>query len=268
MTDLVACDLDRTLIYSAKAFWLETPDPLAPRIVVAELYNGVPISFLTRASEDLLLALRALAEFVPVTTRTVAQYQRVQLPGAVPSFAVTSNGGVILVDGVPDAAWGAAVRHRLSEEAAPIGEVTALLADHSAAAWITKLNNAENLFVYAIVDRELMPAAWLAALEARCLGLGWTVSVQGRKLYCVPNPVTKSAAVAEVRRRLGAARVLAAGDSLLDAPMLEQADLAFRPAHGELHDAGFTAPNLTVTAATGILAGEELLRLLTAATAA
>ena len=269
MSALVACDLDRTLIYSPKAFWLETPDPLAPPIVVSELWNGVPISFMTRESERLLLELRRHAEFVPVTTRTIAQYQRVQL-GAPPRFAVTSNGGEILVDGVRDAAWGDGVRSRLATSSAPLAEVRALLEDPVAAGWILKTNVADELFVYSIVDRETMPESWLAELHATCESFEWSVSVQGRKLYCVPRVLTKRRAVSEVAERMtdpGSARprILAAGDSLLDQPMLEGADAAFRPAHGELHDEGFAAENLTVTEARGILAGEELLRLLTAA---
>ncbi|MDF2443566.1 MAG: hypothetical protein JWR01_1769 [Subtercola sp.] len=264
-TTLAACDLDRTLIYSPRAFWLESADADAPGMVVSELYRGTPISFMTRRAEALLADLRAASVFVPVTTRTVIQYQRVQLPGPTPAYAITSNGGVLLVDGVPDAAWEASVRRRLAEEAAPIAQLTALLAHPSAAAWIEKVNNAEDLFVYAIVDRAAMPPSWEAELEATCRALGWSVSVQGRKLYCVPHPVTKSDAVAEVRRRAGASVVLAAGDSLLDQRMLEQADLAFRPAHGELDEAGFVNGNLTITASRGILAGEELLRSMIAA---
>ncbi|MBX0299135.1 HAD family hydrolase [Cryobacterium sp. 1639] len=259
LAPIVACDLDRTLIYSSRAFWLETIDADAPPIIVAEVYKGAPISFMTRAAELLLQGLSETAVFVPVTTRTVAQYSRVQLPGAVPGFAITTNGGTILVDGHPDPDWSEALRARLGSEAAPLAEVKALLEDPAAAGWIQRVLTAEDLFTYAIIDRDAMPAHWIAALHEQCLARGWTVSVQGRKLYCVPAAVNKSAAVAEVHRRLGEPTVLAAGDSLLDQRMLEEADFAYRPAHGELHDADFRAPHLTVTTRRGILAGEELL---------
>ena len=260
---LVACDLDRTLIYSSRAFWLETPDAEAPPIVVSEVYNGAPISFMTRAAEQLLLELAATTTFMPVTTRTVAQYSRVQLPGPVPPYAITTNGGTILVDGAPDPEWSRTLQARLSADAAPLAEVRALLEDPTATDWILRVRTAEDLFTYAIIDRETMPADWIAALHTRCQARGWTVSVQGRKLYCVPDAVNKSAAVAEVRRRLGAPVLLAAGDSLLDQRMLEEADFAFRPAHGELQDTDFQSANLVVTSRRGILAGEELLRSIT-----
>ena len=263
LAPIVACDLDRTLIYSSRAFWLETPDADAPPIVVSEVYQGAPISFMTRAAELLLQGLTETAVFVPVTTRTVAQYSRVQLPGPVPRFAITTNGGTILVDGQPDPEWSRSLRARLGAEAAPLAEVRALLENPAAAAWIQRVLTAEDLFSYAIIDRDAMPADWIAELHTQCQARGWTVSVQGRKLYCVPAAVNKSSAVAEVHRRLGSPTILAAGDSLLDQRMLEEAHVAYRPAHGELHEAAFLAPHLTVTSRRGILAGEELLGAIT-----
>ncbi len=85
------------------------------------------------------------------------------------------------------------------------------------------------------------------------------MSLQGRKVYAVPRPLTKSAAAAEVLARVGGGPLLAAGDSLLDADLLAAADAAIRPAHGELADVGFTRSHLAVTRATGVLAGAELL---------
>jgi hypothetical protein len=86
------------------------------------------------------------------------------------------------------------------------------------------------------------------------------VSVQGRKLYCVPEPLTKSAAVEEVARRSGATVIAAAGDSLLDAGLLAAADLAIRPAHGELAAAGWSCDGLAVTSGVGVDAGEQIVQ--------
>src|SRR5205814_861532 len=54
--------------------------------------------------------------------------------------------------------------------------------------------------------------------------------------------------------------LLAAGDSLLDADLLDAADAAIRPAHGELAATGFTRPHVAVTPSTGVAAGAELLK--------
>ena len=53
------------------------------------------------------------------------------------------------------------------------------------------------------------PTAGSTTLAAWCAPRGWAVSLQGRKVYAVPRPLTKSAAAAEVRapaRRRPAAR--------------------------------------------------------------
>jgi hypothetical protein len=110
-----------------------------------------------------------------------------------------------------------------------------------------------------VVDRAVLPDGWVDELAAWCAPRGWTVSLQGRKVYAVPAGLTKSAAAAEVVARCGGGPLLAAGDSLLDADLLDAADIAIRPAHGELADTGFTRPHVAVTTASGAAAGAELL---------
>ncbi|MGN5734079.1 HAD family hydrolase [Arthrobacter psychrochitiniphilus] len=259
-SSVVACDLDRTLIYSKNALWLTGADKDAPAMVVAEVYEGAPLSFMTRTAQELLLLVQQLACFVPATTRTQAQYQRVQLPGPVPEYAITSNGGVLLHHGTPDTAWNAQLIASLRACCAPLEEIQAHLSKPEFAPWILRLRQAEDLFVYAIIDREAMPEAFLSELVDLCATAGWRVSVQGRKLYCVPEPINKRAALAEVVSRTGTGKVIAAGDSLLDQGMLELAHLAFRPLHGELHDADYRASHLRLTSVRGVLAGEEILR--------
>ncbi len=179
------------------------------------------------------------------------------LPGQPARWAIAANGGHLLVDGAPDLAWAASVRERLAG-CTPLAEVESHLRARSGP-FVLGLRTASDLFAYAVVDRAVLPAGWVDEFAAWCAPRGWTVSLQGRKVYAVPGPLTKSAAAAEVLRRCRSGRLLAAGDSLLDADLLDAADLAIRPAHGELADAGFTRPHLAVTAARGVAAGAELL---------
>ena len=163
-----------------------------------------------------------------------------RLPGRPARYAIAANGGQLLVDGVPDPAWTAAVRARLAG-CAPLTAVEAELRARSGP-FVLNLRTASELFAYAVVDRAALPAGWVDELSAWCARHGWAVSLQGRKVYAVPRPLTKSAAAAEVLARVGGGPLLAAGDSLLDADLLTAADAAIRPAHGELADAGFAPP--------------------------
>ncbi|WP_028654200.1 hypothetical protein [Nocardioides sp. J54] len=254
---LVALDLDRTLIYSAAS---AGPDAPADARVV-EVYGGAPLSRMTQRAWALLGELAARAEVVPVTTRSPAQLQRVGLPSAA-RHAICANGGVLLVDGVADPGWLEESR-TLAAASAPLADARAALDAVAHEPWVKLVRDVEDLFCYLVAhDRDAIPEAWVAGLEDFAAGAGWTVSVQGRKVYVVPQGIGKGSGVERLRRRLpdgAATTVLASGDSLLDAEMLLVADHALRPAHGELHDAGWTAPGVGVTRSSGILAAEEVL---------
>jgi len=249
---IICVDLDRTLIYSANALDLGTE---TPRLLCVEIYKGAPLSYMTETAAQLLRALPA--HVVPSTTRTLEQLARVRLPGPPSRYAIASNGGHLVVDGVPEPAWTSRVAARLAG-CAPLAEVESHLRA-IAGPFVRTLRVASDLFAYAVVDRPALPEGWVDALAAWCAPRGWTVSLQGRKVYAVPRPLTKAAAALEIRERLGGDTLLAAGDSLLDADLLDAADAAIRPAHGELAEAGFTRDHLTVTDTIGVRAGEEML---------
>ncbi|MDX2598923.1 HAD family hydrolase [Streptomyces caniscabiei] len=257
---LVASDLDRTLIYSSAALALTMPDARAPRLLTVEVHESRPLSYMTETAAQLLAELGDTAVFVPTTTRTRKQYQRINLPGPQPAYAICANGGHLLVDGVTDLAWHERVTARLAEECAPLAEVREHLEATADPLWVRKHRVAEELFVYLVVERELLPEEWVKDLAVWAENRGWTVSLQGRKIYAVPKPLTKSAAMREVARRTGVELTLAAGDSLLDADLLLAADRAWRPGHGELADEGFVAPAVSALPERGVLAGERILR--------
>ncbi|KMS73440.1 HAD superfamily hydrolase [Streptomyces viridochromogenes] len=260
MPVLVASDLDRTLIYSAAALALTMPDARAPRLLCVEVHESRPLSYMTETAAQLLTDLGDAAVFVPTTTRTRKQYQRINLPGPEPKYAICANGGHLLVDGVSDPDWHAQVQASLAEQCAPLAEVQDHLMASASPAWVRKHRIAEDLFAYLVVERELLPEEWVKELAVWAENRGWTVSLQGRKIYAVPKPLTKSAAMHEVARRAGAELTLAAGDSLLDADLLLAADRGWRPGHGELADAEWTAPAISALPERGVLAGERILR--------
>jgi hydroxymethylpyrimidine pyrophosphatase-like HAD family hydrolase len=251
---LVATDLDRTIIYSRRAMLPGDED--VPSACV-ETYEGRPASFMTRAAAAMLAQLARVVTVVPVTGRVPDQLARVKLPMAAPAYSVAANGGLLLVAGVADRGWS----DRVSGELAggfPLAGVWEHVTRVCDAEWTRTLRNADGLFVYAVVDRQRLPVGFTDDLAAWAAERGWRTSLQGRKLYLVPERLTKSAAVAEVARRVGATVVLAAGDALLDTDLLLAADRAVRPRHGELFERGWSAPGVDLTAASGIAAGEEI----------
>ncbi|GGK53796.1 HAD family hydrolase [Nocardia camponoti] len=261
MSALIATDLDRTMIYSRNGF---AGDESAKLCV--EYYEGEPLSYMTLVADARLRELSTKAVVVPTTTRTIEQFRRIALPGAPWRFAVTSNGGNILVDGEPDLVWRKEIATRVRAQGATLAEVGAELRSRISDDWVLKYREADDLFCYLVVNLETLPPTFLAEWDAWCRENGWTASQQGRKIYAMPDAVSKGIALSEVRTRLrdagtlpAAAPFLAAGDGALDIPMLELADKAIRPRHGELEHLAYDSPTLTVTASTGIAASEEIL---------
>ena len=253
MTTLVALDLDQTVVFSRRSAGKAGPS------VVVEHLDGEPLSSMTVGAVAAYGELADRHLVVPVTTRTVAQYSRITLPRP-PAYAVCANGGVLLTADGPDPAWAAWVAG-VCGRSAPLADVEARLRAVEDASWVRLVRTAEGLFAYLVAhERAGIPADWLAGLTADLAALGWGASVQGRKVYAVPAGLSKATAVQRLVDQTSATVLLAAGDSLLDRPLLELAAAsggAVRPAHGELQELGWDGCH--VTAATGALAGEELL---------
>lgn len=253
---LVSVDLDRTMIYSAPALGF----PVDASVQCVEMYEGAPLSYMTNMAADSLGLLAQAAVVVPTTTRTVEQYRRIALPGAPWRYAITSNGGNILVDGEPDSSW----RERFSNiDLSGVREEMHRRADGD---WVLKRRTADDLFCYLVVEPSSVPPSFLPDWSEWCAARGWNVSQQGRKIYTMPDVVCKSRAVAEVLGRCiddgllsGSSRTLAAGDGALDAEMLVAADRSIRPRHGELEALNFQHDRLSVTEASGARAGEQIL---------
>ncbi|PPK95361.1 hypothetical protein CLV92_106182 [Kineococcus xinjiangensis] len=261
---LAASDLDQTLVFSARSAGTDVAS-----LVCVETYEDRPISYVTPAAARVLERLAGTGRLVPVTTRTPAQYARIRLPGPPPRYAVCANGGVLLVDGAPDAEWTERVRAELAG-CAPVADVRAALADLAAELHAAVpepgppgVHEVPGLFAYCVLrtgQRDALGEGRLEELAALAAGWGYGLSLQGRKLYAVPRGLTKSAAAVEVARRCGADGFVAAGDSLLDTDLLLAAVEGVRPRHGELLAAGWDAPAVALTGATGAAAGEEIAR--------
>lgn len=256
MKTLVAVDLDQTLIYSTQS--ISRAGGTAEGLVCVELLDGAQQSFVTPHALAGLVKLSRSAIFVPATTRTREQYKRVDLGGIRPTFAIVANGAELLVDGIPDGDWAARTSDLLAADVLSPFAVAEHLAGVLDGAWTKRIAVAQDSFAMAVVDRGQVPANVIDQLNTWANDRGFNVSLQGRKFYVIPEWLSKQAAVEEVRRRSGVARLLAAGDSLLDTCLLLMADSGIRPAHGELEETGWTSAGVSTTTGSGVAAGEEI----------
>ncbi|MFD1773781.1 hydrolase [Paenibacillus rhizophilus] len=258
---IYASDLDRTLIYSPAA--LGVPED-TPGLVPAEIRDGRVVSYISRTALQELAALSPDIVFMPVTTRTVAQYRRINLfrETVIPDYAVTSNGGNILVNGAVDEEWRKRIGEKVMAESAPEGDVKSLVLAALREEWIISERWCDGLFYTYVVHRDLIPIEVALGLSEKLYGLGWRVSLQGRKLYAVPAAVNKSDAIAHVRRTVRSEPMAASGDSLLDRCLLDSADYAIVPPHGEIYAQRENGPEMPYrfTNSSGVFAADEILR--------
>ncbi|PZD97022.1 hydrolase [Paenibacillus sambharensis] len=254
---IFASDLDQTLIYSERSKGSVSLDDMLP----VELYQGRHISYMTRTAVSRLRELGGLARFVPVTARTPEQYNRIFAlrEWMKPGYVIVSNGGNILLNGEIDQEWNNLIRQAVREgctEHAEIHEMFGRIADDS---WVHSSTLCDGLFYSIVVERDKLPAEKVEAFRNQLAGHGWSYSLQGRKIYLVPEQVSKGAALVYVKEKLGESRVFAAGDSLLDESLLLAADIAFAPSHGELRRQYTEHDHITFTRQTGAEAAEEIL---------
>lgn len=254
---IFASDLDRTLIYSKK--FVTTNEGI--RLI--EKKGDEEISFMTDIAIKKLDELSKEILFVPVTTRTIEQYKRISiLKDIAPKYAIVSNGGNILVDGELDVQWSQIVKNKIKKECLPFEDVLLKFKEIESNDWVINRRMADDLFSYCIVDRENIPIKKLYAFIDWLNNYNWKVSLQGRKLYFVPKCVCKWEATKYIKERENIDFVVAAGDSLLDLPMLKMADVGIAPRHGEIykvHRQIEEDTNITFTQKEGIFASEEIL---------
>ncbi|MGM0710319.1 HAD family hydrolase [Brevibacillus parabrevis] len=257
---IFASDLDQTLLYGTR-FLADHTQPFQ----VVEVLDGAPISHMSDLAIHLLHEVHLQCLFVPVTTRTIEQYKRIAIfqNELVPRYAITSNGGHVLRDGQIDEQWSRQVRSKMINECAAIHDMLAGFARISHEQWVIRERMAEDLFFYSIIDRKKMPVDELRDFEQWVTEQNWSMSIQGRKLYLVPQAVNKRDASLYVCALEQDDRMIAAGDSLLDMPLLEAARLAVVPPHGEIYQLrghNDAVASFHFTQASGMSASEEILQ--------
>ncbi len=210
-------DLDNTIIYSYKR-------DIGEDKKCVEVYEGREISFVTKRTQELLEQVHRKMLFVPTTTRTSEQYNRISLGiGEIP-YALVCNGGVLLVNGQEDEAW-YQESLELTEESRPelYRAIGMMEADKNRS---FEVRNIKDLFVFTKSTQPLVSVEWLKEkLNTNLVDVFYT----GVKVYVVPKMLSKGNAVERFRKKVCGNQVIAAGDSEFDLSMAGSADVTMIP---------------------------------------
>lgn len=205
------CDLDGTVIFSYRYF-IENK-------VLVEKYNGKELSYMDADAYQLLQAMPK-EEFVPVTSRTKEQYERIVFykDGGFPLFALVDNGGILLVDGREDKSW--------TEETMTWIDTDTILLKRLACDFehygTIKMQDQMILFVKPFSKEDEIFIKKMVGKNPQ-LQIFW----HGNKLYICSAKLTKGYAIRRFRKRFQTDYAVAAGDSFVDCTMAEETEKSF-----------------------------------------
>ena len=229
---IYASDLDRTLIFSER-FIKEYPSdtPYSP-----VEYKGIEIvSYMDDEvkAELIKLAKHPEVEFIPITSRSTEEYNRINL-GFKPEYVVLASGGIILHNGEIDLEYAKYVKKYMN-----YNEALSILADVEdsldSVNYTVKMIDNTYLF-YKTDDPERYDDE---VLQLMLKYPEWVFTRQNNKCYAIPKHISKQVALRWLWHKLGQPKIVASGDSELDLPMLSLADAAVIPKHGSLVKDGY-----------------------------
>lgn len=215
-------DLDRTMIFSYKRL---SPD----ENLCVEIYNDRQVSFMTHRSAALFTELISKVHFIPITTRSREQYERIVFPeGYIPEYAVIDNGANLLKNGIVDEEWHNDFREIISDAVEELKRCRVFLESLDDVYYKPKM--VDDSFIFA---KCYNPYETLSKMSDVVKNTKTEFFRNGEKIYAIPNGISKKSALDKLRVRFPTEDFIAAGDSLFDYEMLCCADISIVK-YGEL----------------------------------
>lgn len=247
---IFATDLDRTMIYSKKFVSEENKD----NITLVEEVDGKYFSYMSNTALKKLEELNKILYVIPVTTRSIEQFKRIN-SFKYCKYAVTSNGGTILKDGKILEEWEKHIVKILTNYKSKFKGVMNFLNNQN---YITKESKLiDNKFIFTKTDDVQKCEEMLDIYIDKSL---WNFTIQGQKVYIIPKEITKSNAIKFLKKILGIKKVVAAGDGKLDKDLLDFAEIALLPKHGELYSKYKYKKDKLIIVNNGIFSSDEIIK--------
>ena len=210
-------DLDNTLIYSNKHRNVND--------ICIEINNGKEQGFMTPITYKLFKECIKNVKFIPVTTRSIKQYQRIEWPeGFKPEIEITTNGAMIFHNSQIDLEWINKTKLQfLKYEIELLMLREKLIKDNK----YIRCEVVDNMYLFAYCKDGV--DASICAKENENKHNRLSIIASGKKLYFFPPYICKGNAVKRIKQQLNPNITVAAGDSVIDISMLNSVDIAIVP---------------------------------------
>lgn len=212
---LFACDLDGTLIRSHRR--------RRPEDICVEIYEGREQSFISPQALETLHALNKRVLFVPVTSRSLAQYARLpflRAPENASPYALAANGGFLLENQNLSMEWAEDSIRMANGSRAALQRAPEVLERCGCSG----IRTVDGLFVCA----KLPPGG---VEKARMMLADEPLDLVEAKttLYVLPKGCHKGIALQRLKERFSPHFTITAGNCRMDIEMLNEADVALVP---------------------------------------
>lgn len=256
---IFASDLDRTLIYSNKFL-----EQASTNTIPVELKDEKQITHITEKSLKLLKLISEKILFIPTTTRSIEQFHRISIFNDSISlkYAVVDNGAVILKNGEVDLYWQDYILSQMNSIISPI-ELIEHCRFFLEKDYVNSFRCCDNLFLYAVLKNDKMNVDDFNKLILISEKEGYSVTKNNRKIYIIPKFINKWSPLKYIMGIEKEDKIITAGDSYLDLPMLNNSLYGMIPSHAELNSTYreniVNDKSIYYTKEQGILASDDFL---------
>ena len=214
---ILCTDLDNTIIYSYK-------HDIGNEKMNVELYKEREISFISNHTYELLKKVKEEFLIIPTSTRTIEQYERIDLKIGTFKYALVCNGSVLLVDGKKDKDWYEESLRLAKPSNLEVKKALEYLENDKRRTF--ELRYIEDLFVFTkCYKSETVVNELRKHLDKSLVN----VFNNKEKVYVLPTLLSKGKAIERLKKYLKVEFIIAAGDSEFDISMVEAANVGLVP---------------------------------------
>ena len=239
---IIGVDLDRTLIYSRRFLEMH-PITSGSKAILVEKTDKTE----SYISSDVVIALKKIKnrlkdklEIVPVTSRSIEEYKRIQIPEIDFSYAITSAGGVILHNNERNTDWENQIDNLIDLD----GMECLMEQLNGMESTDYKSKVIDGVYVFSKCNNIHTAKEELISIRER--NKGFDIQMDKHKIYATNKGVNKGTALVWLSDRLGTNCIMAFGDSMMDMPMLQAADKSFTPTHNTIGEQIVEANHINV----------------------
>lgn len=211
-------DLDNTIIFSYKK-------DIGKDKVLVEKKLEKELSFMSSYSHNRLEILDRDYNFIPLTTRSLEQYRRINFfKKQKIKIALIANGGILLENDKIVDNWYEESLSLVKESLEELKKAREILAKRDEIFFEIKL--VDGLFIFTKSNKTEI------TLESLKEGLDLSlvdINNHKEKIYVFPKNINKGKSLERLRNFYKFTKIVVAGDSEMDIPMLERGDISIFP---------------------------------------